>query len=157
LAKKNVQVRRPAGKELRPPRRILNPIERSLAIGLQGGSHMKLNHLNLTVSNVPEAHHFLEKHFGLKGYGGREPGEAMSFLSDDNGMVLALFRAAKGTEAKYPAGFHIGFIQESAERVNEINQRLLDDGYDVAKPARLHGSWTFYFKAPGGFTVEVLA
>ena len=66
---------------------------------------MKLNHLNLTVSNVLEVHHFLEKHFGLKSYGTRSPDEAMSFLSDDNGMVLALFRAAKGTEAKYPAGF----------------------------------------------------
>ncbi|HTT17898.1 MAG TPA: hypothetical protein VMG82_03070 [Candidatus Sulfotelmatobacter sp.] len=31
---------------------------------------MKLNHLNLTVSNVPDAHHFLEKFFGLKGYNG---------------------------------------------------------------------------------------
>jgi catechol 2,3-dioxygenase-like lactoylglutathione lyase family enzyme len=30
---------------------------------------MKLNHLNLTVSNVPETHRFLEKHFGFKGYG----------------------------------------------------------------------------------------
>jgi len=26
---------------------------------------MKLNHLNVTVSNVPETHRFLEKHFGL--------------------------------------------------------------------------------------------
>ncbi len=117
---------------------------------------MKLNHLNLTVSDVPQAHHFLEKHFGLKGYRGMEPREAMSFLSDDNGTLVALFRAAKGTEAKYPAGFHIGFIQESEQQVDEINQRLREDGYEVPKPARLHGSWTFYFKAPGGFTVEVL-
>jgi hypothetical protein len=35
-----------------------------------------------------------------------EPREAMSFLSRDNGMVLALFRVAKGAEVKYPAGFH---------------------------------------------------
>jgi lactoylglutathione lyase len=117
---------------------------------------MKLNHLNLTVSNVLEAHHFLEKHFGLKGYGNMAPRATMSFLSDDNGLVLALFRGPKGTEVTYPAGFHIGFIQESEARVNEINQRLREDGYDVAKPSRLHGSWTFYFKAPGGFTVEVL-
>ncbi len=116
---------------------------------------MKLNHLNLTVSNVPETHRFLEKHFGLKNYGELAPSEAMSFLTDDDGMVLALFRAAKGTEVKYPPGFHIGFIQESEERVNQINQRLREDGYEVAKPARLHGSWTFYFKAPGGFTIEV--
>jgi lactoylglutathione lyase len=117
---------------------------------------MKLNHLNLTVSNVLETHRFLEKYFGWKGYGEMEPREAMSFLSDDNGMVLGLFRAAKGTEVKYPPGFHIGFIQDGEERVNEINQRLREDGYEVAKPARLHGSWTFYFKAPGGFTIEVL-
>ena len=117
---------------------------------------MKLNHLNLTVSNVPEAHHFMEKYFGLRGYNGMQPREAMSFMSDDNGMLLALFRSASGSEAKYPAGFHIGFIQDSEEQVNQINQRLRDDGYKVPKPARLHGSWTFYFQAPGGFTVEVL-
>jgi catechol 2,3-dioxygenase-like lactoylglutathione lyase family enzyme len=117
---------------------------------------MKLNHLNVTVSNVPETHRFLEKHFALKSYGGRDPGEAMSFLSDDNGMVLALTRAARGTEVQYPPGFHVGFIQDSEDRVNEINERLREDGYEVPRPARLHGSWTFYFKAPGGFTIEVL-
>ncbi len=117
---------------------------------------MKLNHLNLTVSDVLARHRFLEKHFGLKDYGSLEPSEAMSFLSDDNGMVLALFRAAKGAEVKYPAGFHIGFVQESEERVNQINDRLREDGFKVPKPARLHGSWTFYFQSPGGFTIEVL-
>jgi lactoylglutathione lyase len=63
---------------------------------------------------------------------------------------------AKGTEMKYPAGFPIGIIQNSEERVNEINQRLREDGYQVPKPARMHGSWTFYFNALGGFMVEVL-
>ena len=80
----------------------------------------------------------------------------MGFLSDDKGLVLALFRTAKGTELKYPPGFHIGFIQGSEEQVNQINQRLREDGFQVPKPARLHGSWTFYFKSPGGFTIEVL-
>ncbi len=116
---------------------------------------MKLNHLNLTVSNVLETHRFLQKHFGLEGLGG-EPSEAMGFLSDDNGLVLSLFRAAKGTEVKYPPGFHVGFVQEREERVDQINQRLREDGFKVPKPARIHGSWTFYFQAPGGFTVEVL-
>jgi lactoylglutathione lyase len=116
---------------------------------------MKLNHLNLTVSHVLEAHRFLEKYFGMKTVSGFEPRETLSFLSDDNGLLLALFRAKPG-EAKYPAGFHVGFMQESEEQVNQINQRLRDDGCEVAKPARLHNSWTFYFEAPGGFTVEVL-
>ncbi len=117
---------------------------------------MKLNHLNLTVSDVLATHRFLETHFGLRDYGRLKPSEAMSFLSDDNGMVVALFRAARGTEVKYPPGFHIGFVQESEERVNQINERLREDGFNVPKPARLHGSWTFYFQSPGGFTVEVL-
>ncbi len=60
-------------------------------------------------------------------------------------------------EVKYPSSFHIGFIQPSHERVNEINQRLKDDGFTVDAPAHLHGSWTFYFRAPGGFTIEVLS
>jgi len=117
---------------------------------------MKLNHLNLTVSDVLATHRFLEKHFGLKDYGRLKPSEAMSFLSDDDGMVVALFRAARGTAVKYPPGFHIGFVQGSEERVNQINERLREDGFKVPKPARLHGSWTFYFQSPGGFTVEVL-
>ena len=41
--------------------------------------------------------------------------------------------------------------------MNEINKRLKDDGYDVPAPSRQHGPWTFYFRAPGGFTIEVLA
>src|SRR5260370_4970086 len=140
--------------KLRPLDRIAN-LNRVVSSD-RGGRRVKLDALNPTVSNVPESHHFLEKCFGLKSYGGTEPREAMSFLSDDNGMVLALFRVAKGAEVKYPAGFHVGFIQESEERVNEINQRLRDAGYEGPKPARLHGSCTFHFNAPGGFMVEVL-
>jgi lactoylglutathione lyase len=30
-------------------------------------------------------------------------------------------------------------------------------GFDVDSPSRPHGSWTFYFTAPGGFTIEVLS
>jgi lactoylglutathione lyase len=117
---------------------------------------MKLNHLNLTVTDVPEAQRFLEKHFGMRNMGGNNN---IAFLSDDNDMVLTLtsMKVARETEVKYPATFHIGFGQESPERVNEINRRLRDDGFDVPPPSRQHGSWTFYFLAPGGFTIEVLA
>jgi lactoylglutathione lyase len=59
-------------------------------------------------------------------------------------------------EGSYPKTFHIGFIQESEERVNEINRRSKEDGFDVNPLKRFHGSWTFYFRLPGGFMVEVL-
>ena len=116
---------------------------------------MKLNHLNLTVTEVPSSQEFLEKYFGLRNLGGNRN---MAFLSDDNGLVLSLtsLKVGKESEVRYPATFHIGFIQESEERVTEINERLKADGFEVPPPSRQHGAWTFYFTAPGGFTIEVL-
>jgi catechol-2,3-dioxygenase len=117
---------------------------------------MNLNHLNLTVTDVLESQRFLEKYFGMRSGGGNKN---IAFLRDEAGMVLTLTSAKLGgeDEVRYPATFHIGFIQESAERVNEMNKRLKDDGFDVPEPSRQHGSWTFYFRAPGGFTIEVLS
>jgi catechol-2,3-dioxygenase len=117
---------------------------------------MKLNHLNLTVADVPGTQAFLAKYFGLQPGGGNNN---IAFLTDDNGIVLTLtsMKVAGVTEVKYPGAFHVGFIQESPGRVDEINRQLREDGFDVPPPSRQHGSWTFYFESPGGFTIEVLA
>jgi lactoylglutathione lyase len=118
---------------------------------------MKVNHLNLTVTDPVETQQFLVKYFGLKPRG--KGNQSIALLSDDNGMVLSLMnmKMDRRSEVKYPATFHIGFIQDSEEQVNEINRRLKADGFDVPPPSRQHGSWTFYFDAPGGFTIEVMA
>lgn len=117
---------------------------------------MKLNHLNLSVTDVGAARQFLETYFHLHGAGGNEN---IGFLRDDNGMVLTLTHMNLGgeTEVRYPQTFHIGFTQETEDAVNDINARLKADGYDVPPPSRQHGSWTFYFEAPGGYVVEVLS
>ncbi|WP_096186602.1 VOC family protein [Evansella halocellulosilytica] len=112
---------------------------------------MKLNHLNLTVTDVKAAQDFLEKYFHLKTVSTR--GRAFAAMFDEDGLVLTLM---KGANIKYPETFHIGFIQESEEKVDELNKRLKEDGYDVEPPQRSHG-YTFYIEAPGGFTVEVLS
>ncbi len=75
---------------------------------------------------------------------------------DDQGMLLLLIQALEGEVVTYPSSFHIGFIQPTPERVGEMNKQLRDDGFDVDQPSRQHGSWTFYFTAPGGFVIEVL-
>jgi lactoylglutathione lyase len=117
---------------------------------------VNLNHLNLTVTDVPETYAFLAKYFGMEGKGGNNH---IAFLTDGSGMILTLTGMKLGgiTEVKYPPNFHIGFGQPDPDAVNAINKRLKDDGYDVPEPGRQHGSWTFYFTAPGGFTIEVLA
>lgn len=113
---------------------------------------MKLNHLNLSVTDVLATHDFLQTYFGLQPLG--KANKTMGFLTDENGIVLSMFRA---DEVQYPDTFHIGFIQENSAKVDDINARLKADGYDVPPPSKQHGSWTFYFQAPGGFTVEVLS
>ena len=117
---------------------------------------MNLNHLNLTVTDVNAARSFLSDYFGMKEMGGNNN---LAFLTDDNGMILTLTHMKVGgeTEVRYPATFHIGFAQPSREAVDAIHARLKADGYDVPEPSSKHGSWTFYFLAPGGFTVEVLS
>ena len=111
---------------------------------------MIMNHLNLTVSDVAAAKAFLEKYFGLVDIGGGNTNRA--FLRDDRWLVLSMF---KGKDATYPGTFHIGFGQESAARVDAINAQLRADGFDVTPPTHAH-AYTFYVKAPGGFTVEVM-
>src|SRR5437660_1645659 len=100
---------------------------------------MRLNHLNLTVTDVPATHAFLKTYFGLHDAGGNNN---IAFLTDDNGLFLSLtsMKVGRETEVRYPAAFHVGFGQESEARVNEINRRLKDDGFDVPPPSRQHGS-----------------
>lgn len=116
---------------------------------------MTLNHLNLTVADVPETVRFLQSYFGMRDGGGNRN---IAMVLDDGGMVLTLTspKLSHETEVRYPGSFHIGFIQENEEGVNALNRRLKEDGYDVPSPSRQHGSWTFYFRAPGGFVIEVL-
>ena len=117
---------------------------------------MQLNHLNLTVDNAQVAGEFLAKYFGLKPMDGVRMTDRFAILRDEVGMILTLIKDYADAEIVYPSNFHIGFAQASEEDVNAINERLKADGYEVPPPSRQHGSWTFYFTAPGGYTIEVL-
>jgi lactoylglutathione lyase len=118
---------------------------------------MQPNHLNLAVPDVLETRAFFEKYFGFRNLEGVKANNVIAVMADDSGFILTLSNFEKVTEVQYPVGFHLGFIQESPQRVNEINKMLKDDGFDVEPPRNFHGSWTFYFRAPGGFTVEILS
>ncbi|THF66680.1 VOC family protein [Deinococcus sp. Arct2-2] len=118
---------------------------------------MKLNHLNLTVSDVPAAHHFLTTYFGFEPAFGSTQDAPVAVLTDDNGLLLTLMNPQQQGDVTYPGLFHIGFVQGSRAEVDAVYQRLSEAGV-AAKPAHeFHGSYTFYVKAPGGFLVEVLS
>ncbi|WP_422927873.1 VOC family protein [Singulisphaera sp. PoT] len=116
---------------------------------------MRLNHLNLTVPDVAETRAFFETHFDMKCVVERGR-NAFALLLDESGFVLSLNNFGNEKTIEYPEAFHVGFMVESRERVDEIRKRLEDAGLDVEPAKEFHGAWTFYFKAPGGFLVEVL-
>jgi lactoylglutathione lyase len=115
---------------------------------------MKLDHLNLSVPNVSETREFFETYFGFRCVVNRGR-DTLAVLVGDDGFVLALSNFDKVTEVHYPGAFHIGFMQDSRERVDEIYERLKSAGFTAEPPREFHGAWTFYLRTPGGFVVEV--
>jgi catechol 2,3-dioxygenase-like lactoylglutathione lyase family enzyme len=119
-----------------------------------GDPLMRLNHINLTVPDVASSREFFETYFGFRCV--VEKGrDAPAVLLDESGFVLTLNNYEKATTAEYPGAFHVGFMQDSRERVDEIHKQLVSAGFDVEPPRKFHGAWTFYFRAPGGFLIEV--
>ncbi|WP_412027465.1 VOC family protein [Deinococcus yunweiensis] len=112
---------------------------------------MRLNHLNLSVTDVPASVAMFETYFGFT-RSDMPVNEHMAFLHDESGFLLSMFRAK---DVDYPKSFHIGFMQDSPEQVHAMRARLLEGGYAVPEPQQNHGRLTFYFNAPGGFVVEV--
>ncbi len=119
---------------------------------------MKLNHINLTSLDVPADRAMFETYFGLRCSTMR--GKALAVMhDDDDGMLLVLndFEKKRG-DFVYPEDsdvHHVGFIQASRDDVDAVNARLKADGWSVPEPRDYHGAWTFYFKAPGGYFIEV--
>jgi catechol 2,3-dioxygenase-like lactoylglutathione lyase family enzyme len=118
---------------------------------------MKLNHVNLTSADIAADRAMFETYFGLHCIVSR--GSGLLVMGDDDGMIFVLnnFSRKRGDFA-YPEDFavlHIGFLQDTREAVDAIHARLVADGWDAPAPQVYHGAWTFYFKAKGGYFIEV--
>ena len=113
---------------------------------------MTLNHINLGVTDVPATVALFETYFGLRGPAHFPANDRMAFLNDEAGMLLSLFKV---NDVGYPKIFHVGFMRPTTAEVDEIHGRLAAGGFAPGKPRVEHGRYTFYFQAPGGFTVEV--
>jgi lactoylglutathione lyase len=106
-----------------------------------GDAAVKLNHVNLPVADVSATRDFFEKHFGFRRIA--EPTAANVVLTDNAGLVLTISNFDHADEVTYPKWFHVGFMQDSDDKVDDIYDRLKTAGMQPGKPA------------PGGSTVEV--
>ena len=75
-------------------------------------------------------------------------------MTDASGKSRLLVIGLGGTIAMAGSGEVTPTL--SAQQLVDAVPGLRADGFDVPPPRRFHGSWTFYFRAPGGFTIEVL-
>jgi predicted enzyme related to lactoylglutathione lyase len=104
---------------------------------------MKLNHINLVVTNVAEAILFFETYFcftctEVKG------DHIVAILKNVDGFTLVIMTAKE--EIQYPDVFHIGFMQNTGEAVNDIYRTLISNGVAIANPPKkIRDSFGFYF------------
>jgi len=105
---------------------------------------MRLNHINLVVTNMAAAVSLFEEHFGftcteVKG------NNIVSILKGEDDFTLVLMISKEG-DFTFPSAFHIGFMQTTSQEVEAIYQKLINSGIDIAhKPGKIRDSFGFYF------------
>ncbi|SDP48190.1 Predicted lactoylglutathione lyase [Mucilaginibacter sp. OK268] len=118
---------------------------------------MKLNHINLPVTDVAASISFFEQYFNFK-CAEIKGDNLLAVLQGSDGFTLVLMADSfnRNGNTTYPDAFHIGFFVESREQVTDIYNRLLEGGYATEHPpGNLRGSFGFYFNAPGNLLTEI--
>jgi catechol 2,3-dioxygenase-like lactoylglutathione lyase family enzyme len=106
---------------------------------------MKLNHLNLVVTNVAATVTFFETYFDFKCIAVK--GEhAIAILTGVDQFTLVLMAPSDGN-ADYPKAFHLGFMQDTIEKVNALYEKLKSGGIVLEQePRKIRDSFGFYFQ-----------
>jgi catechol 2,3-dioxygenase-like lactoylglutathione lyase family enzyme len=107
---------------------------------------MKLNHVDLQVSDVSKARSFFEANFGFRCTFQRR--EQLAILEDDDGLVLGVSNLFGSASPVYPPDFHIGFILASESEVRAVHARLKNAGVEL-KTELSRGGPNIYFMCVG--------
>ena len=115
---------------------------------------MKLNHLDLSVSDLARTRDFFVAHFDFICL--EDKSEKMSILQGADGFILVLDKLKSTDPPNYPAQFHIGFILENEREVENKRAELQRAGIKVPPQLRKNTRGTmFYLTAPGAIMIEV--
>ncbi|SEN55792.1 Catechol 2,3-dioxygenase [Mucilaginibacter gossypiicola] len=120
-------------------------------------ANIKLNHVNLPVTDVIASAKFFEQYFNFK-CTDIKGNNMLAVMEGEDGFILVLMADTfnRNGNNSYPDAFHIGFLVESHEQVAEVFERLKEGGIDMSHPpGALRGGYGFYFNAPGNILTEV--
>jgi catechol 2,3-dioxygenase-like lactoylglutathione lyase family enzyme len=106
---------------------------------------MKLNHINLVVSDVAKAISFFEGYFNFK-CTGIKGNNVVAILKGADDFTLVIMTNKEG-KTIYPDAFHIGFMLENENAVTETYEKLKAGAIAVGQePGKIRDSFGFYFK-----------
>jgi catechol 2,3-dioxygenase-like lactoylglutathione lyase family enzyme len=114
---------------------------------------MKLNHLDLQVTDVGRTVTFFEDAFDFHLRSNRQS-SAIAFLDDGDGFVLVLQRK-KSEAGSYPDGFHFGFLVDDVESVHRFHARAQALGLETSDIIENGRGTQVYCSAPDGLLAEV--
>ena len=105
---------------------------------------MSLNHINLVVTDAASAIQFFETYFGFNCID-RKGDDIIAVLKGSDDFTLVVMKAKEENPA-YPNSFHIGFMLESEEKVNETYHKLKAAAIvNAQEPKKIRDSFGFYF------------
>ena len=107
---------------------------------------MRIEHIAMYVNDLEAARDFFVKYFGAvsnEGYHNKTTDFRSYFLSFDDGARLELMRKPQMDDTEKTLNrtgyIHIAFSLGSKEAVDELTERLKNDGYQVISGPRITG------------------
>ena len=82
---------------------------------------MRLNHIDLQVSDVDVAREFFERFFGLHCRYQRQ--KQIAIFENDTGFEFAVSNLFSSAPPSYPPDFHVGFVLEHSSEVRNVYDR----------------------------------
>jgi len=117
---------------------------------------MRLNHLDLQVSDVDAAREFFERFFGLRCRYQRQ--KQIAIFESETGFEFAVSNLFNSPPPEYPRDFHLGFVLERSSDLREVCDRLKGDGVHMKLDLGVQGpALVFQCLGPDNIPVEVRA
>lgn len=125
---------------------------------------MKIEHIAMYVKDLEKAREFFEKYFSAKSnnlYHNKKTNFKSYFLSFDDGSRLEIMTRPeifKNDKNLFETGFtHIAFSLGSKEKVDELTEKLKNDGYEIISGPRTTGDGYYEscVKAIEGNQIEI--